>query len=894
MKHILFATTVAAAIALGTFPGAAWGAAAEKADPRITMALKDGWRFRLGDAAGAEKVDFPDAGWSTVAVPHTWNRVGFYKTASPTRINRPETLEKTQGTGWYRLSFTPSSDFKGKRAWLQFDAVSRRADIWLNGQYLGRHEGGFSRFRLDATAALKPGQANLLVVKADNSKPAPGTSTADILPLAGDFFVHGGIYRNVALIATGDIHADMLDHGGPGIYATTKAVDGTSAQVQVAIHARNSGSRKAKVTIITKLVDADGRTVAEGTQTTRLASAGTVTLDQPLSVTNARLWQGTADPYLYDLVVEFQDTSGRVLDRVTQKFGIREVRVDAGKGLILNGKPVRLHGVGLHQDLEGKGWAMDEQDIATDVEIIREMGANTIRLTHYQHGPTIHELADRYGLILWDEIPLVSAWTPPGKMVATDGLIANARQQLLELIKQNQNHAAVVTWGIANEVDFGSTPVAPFIGITSGSDPAPLLRELRALSASTDPSRPTTLATCCEGGMFGDAEIPLVASEADLGGANRYFGWYYGKPADLASNIAALRSARPDQPLSITEYGAGGAVTIHTDDPLGGPVDARGRDQPEEYLSYFHEQTWAVLGQRTDLWATWLWNAFDFATLVRKEGDAEDINTKGLVTYDRKVKKDAFFFYKANWNPAPTVHITGRRYVNRAYPVTHIRVYSNAPSTELHLNGRALGVRKDCPQKICIWENVQLDEGGNEVTAVGLFADSQVKDNVSWTLEAGAARAYRIDSGALVAAESAGGRFGSDAFFTGGTAGNVQPPSGYGPPRPKKAVNGTADTALVSSYREGDFTYRLPLKDGSYQVTLSFIEPSAAAGERQFDVIANGERKLRSLDIAAAAGAPMTLVKRDFTVKVKDGHLVLHFAPTKGQAIVSAVEVERK
>jgi beta-galactosidase len=892
MKHALFATTIAAVMALGPLHGTAW--AAEKLDPRITMALKDGWRFHLGDVTGAEKLDFPDSEWSTVAIPHSWNRVGHYKTPTPDRINKPDNLDKTQGTGWYRLSFTPSADFKGKRAWLQFDAVSRRADVWLNGQYLGRHEGGFSRFRLDVSTLLKPDQANLLVVKADNSKPVPGSSTADILPLTGDFFVHGGIYRNVALVATGEIHADMLDHGGPGVYATTKALDGTNAHLQVAIHARNSGTRKAKANIVTRLVDAAGQVAAEATQKISMAAGSTTTLDQPLSVTNARLWQGTDDPYLYDLVVEFQDERGQVQDRVTQKFGIRQVQFDPNRGVILNGKPVRLQGVGLHQDLEGKGWAMDEQDIATDVAIIREMGANTIRLTHYQHGPTIHELADRYGLILWDEIPLVSAWTPPGAMVPTDGLKANVRQQLLELIKQNQNHAAVVTWGIANEVDFGSTPVAPFIGITPGSDPVPLLRELRALSTATDPSRPTVLATCCEGGMFGKADIPIVAPEADLAGANRYFGWYYGKPSDIGPNVDALRAARPNQPLSISEYGAGGAVTIHTDDPLGGPVDARGRDQPEEYMSYFHEEAWAVLGRRTDLWATWIWNAFDFATTVRKEGDAEDINTKGMVTYDRKIKKDAYFFYKANWNPAPTVHITGRRYVNRAYPVTHIRVYSNAPATELHLNGRALGTRSNCPQKICIWENVQLEEGNNEVTAVGLFADSQIKDNVRWTLEPGPARAFRIDSGALVAAESSAGRFGSDAFFTGGSAGNVQPTSAYGPPRPRKVLQGTTDTALISSYREGDFTYQLPVRNGTYQVTLSFIEPSAPAGERLFDVIANGDRKLRALDVAAIAGGPLTLVKRDFKVKVKDGNIILRFAPIKGQAIVSAVEIERK
>lgn len=895
MKRILFATTVALAVTLCAPSRNALAAAAEAADPRITMALKEGWRFHLGDVPGAEQVEFADDRWPMVAVPHTWNRVGFYTTPTPDRINRPENVEKTQGIGWYRLSFTPSAYIKGKRAWLQFDAVSRRADIWLNGHYLGRHEGGFSRFRLDATAALKPGQPNLLVVKADNSKPAPGSPTIDNLPLAGDFFVHGGVYRHVALIATGNVHVDMADHGGPGVYGTTTFIDGTKAQVQVAIKARNSGTSKARVGVVARLVDATGRVAAAATQSLSIAPGAVVTVDQPLSVENARLWQGTVDPYLYDLVVEFQDPRGKVLDRVTQQFGVRQVRIDPDKGLFLNGKPVRLHGVGLHQDREGKGWALDEADIAADIDIIREMGANTIRLTHYQHGPIIHQLADRHGLILWDEIPLVSAWTPPGGMVANAGLVDNARQQLLEMIRQNQNHAAVVTWGIANEVDFGSTPVARFIGVTPGADPAPLLRELKALANGTDPSRPTALATCCEGGMFGpNAAVPIVAGEAELAGANRYFGWYYGEPSDIGPNLDKLRALRPDQPLSLSEYGAGGAITIHTDDPLGGPVDMRGRNQPEEYQSHVHEQTWAILGARHDLWATWIWNSFDFATLARKEGDAEDINTKGLVTYDRKVKKDAYYFYKANWNPAPTIHITGRRYVNRAYPVTDVRVYSNAPVTTLSVNGRSLGTQANCPQMICVWKDVQLEAGSNAMTASGHFTGTEVQDKVLWTLDKDVARGFRIDSGAQVAAHSVAGRFGSDAFFTGGTAATLLPPPAYGPPPPKKVLNGTTDPDLIASYREGDFTYRLPVTDGRYRVTLSFIEPTAEAGERQFDVIANGERKLKALDIAAAAGTPLTLVKRDFTVQVKGGSLDLRFVPVKGQAIVSAVEIAQE
>lgn len=902
MKPLLMAATAAAVVFAGPFSGEAraqtLSASAVAHSPRQTMALTGGWRFKQDNTlTNVETSGFSDAAWETVGVPHTWNRVGYYIPDPGSHVNTSDKINKTQGVGWYRLTFTAPSTFRGKRAWLQFDAASRMAEVWLNGVRLGQHAGGFSRFRLDATAALKPGEPNLLVVKTDNSVPSRGKPTADILPLAGDFFVYGGLYRPVSLIATDPVHLEMLDYGSPGVYAATQSIEDGQARVSVRAKVRNDGRTAASLVVAARLVDAEGRVVAERSGPVSLKGGQGSSVEHELAIEKARLWQGVEDPYLYRLVVEVRARDGRVLDQVDQAFGVRQMRFDPEKGFFLNGKPLRLKGVGLHQDVEGKGWAQSAADIEADIAVIREMGANSIRLTHYQHDTTVHELADRYGLILWDEIPLVTLWTlTPGQTEATPGLLANARQQLQELIRQNYNHPSVAVWGIANEVDFG----ASLPGFLTGDlgvppDPLPLLRELNALAKAEDPTRPTTQANCCEGRLFaGDVEVPIVAPATDLSGVNRYFGWYFGGVDDLGPHLDAIRQKRPAQPLAVTEYGAGGAVTMHTDDPLGGRPDSRGRNQPEEYMSYVHEQAWAALQGKPYLWGTWLWNSFDFATTVRREGDSNDINTKGLVTYDRKVKKDAFFFYKANWTQSPTVHVNGRRYVDRAYRFTDVRVYSNAGATELSLNGRSLGKQSNCPQMTCVWRGVKLDAGENVLAASGQFAGGEVRDRIVWKVSPETMRNIRIDSGALVAPQTAPVRFGSDAFFVGGEAATVNKAADYGKAAERKALVGAANPEVAATYRTGDFRYRVPLENGRYEVTLTFVEPGAKPGERQFDVLANGARKLDRLDVAAAAGAPLTALVRRFPVKVADGVLDVEFRPRLGKAIVSSVEISRQ
>jgi beta-galactosidase len=862
--------------------------------PRTVTQLDQGWRYFDGDAPGAEAPDFEDFAWQGVSIPHNWNRVGYYH-HDLGGTNRKETVNKRQGAGWYRLRFAIPAASSGKRHWLEFDAASRAAKVWLNGKYLGEHEGGFSRFRFDATASLRAVGDNVLVVRVDNSSPqTKGSKTADILPLTGDFFVHGGLYRPVRLVTTAPLHIDLGDFGGPGVRATTVSADTGQATIDIAVRVTNTDQKPARASIKYMLVDQSGHEVASALSPIALESGKQGEVATKLAVSSPRLWQGVDDPYLYTLIVQIVGPDGKVIDEQRQSYGIRTMAFDPVKGFLLNGISYRLRGVGYHQDRDGKGWAISRADVEEDVATIREMGANSIRLTHYQHGSDIHEIADRTGIILWDEIPLVTAWTRDGQLEPNAALVANAKQQMLELIRQNQNHASSAIWGLANEVDFGNSLPAFLTGGSDGKelDPMPLLKELQSLTKTADPHRPTAIATCCEGRLFSSSvEIPITAPAADLGGANRYFGWYYGEPNDLGPHLDGLRLTRPEQALAVTEYGAGGALTIHTDNVHGGPVDPRGGPaQPEEYLSYIHETALAQLDARPWLYATWLWNSFDFATTVRTEGDAQDINTKGLVAYDHKTRKDAFYFYKANWNPAPMVHITGKRYTKRAYPVADIKVYSNNATTDLLLNGRSLGAKQDCPQRICLWPAVALDEGVNTLVARGKHADGIVEDKASWELAPETARHFIIDAGAIMVSTSNNRVIGSDNWFTGGTSASLDTQAGYGRPAVLADIPGTAQRTALASYRKGTFSYRIPVKDGTYRVTLWFATP-ADRKPGSFDV-KSGKRVLLQKFQPTIPATTIAAESKSFRIKAK-GKLDLDFIAGTTDAHVSMIEIER-
>lgn len=850
---------------------------------RQTMQLTSEWRFSFGDASeDVVTSQFDDSAWESVSVPHTWNRLG------EPGLQRTAATNNKRGIGWYRLQFKAPAAKRNQRHFLQFDAVGTLADVWLNGNKIGSHAGAFSRFRFDVTDTLRPGQLNLLVVKADNTKPAPGSSTQDVIPLGGDFFVHGGVYRGVSLITTDAVHVDLLDYAGPGVYAHATQISNDRADVAVLARLRNAGAKARKVSVVTRILDAEGRDVGKTTEQVRIAAKSNAEVHASLTVPNPRIWNGRADPYLYKVKVELSH-GATVLDSVAQPLGIRSFRVDPNEGLFLNGKHVPLYGVSRHQDRAGKGWALSKADHEEDMALIAEVGANAVRFAHYQHAPEWFELADRYGMLVWSEIPFVNEtnFTPDEP---TPALVGNARQQLTEAIRQNYNHPSVFTWSVGNEVDVGGR-----LRYGKAGKSLSLLRNLHELAKSEDPSRLTTFADCCENPPMNLAGAEPLAGTTDLIGYNRYFGWYYGKPSGLGAALDTFHQRHPQLPIGVSEYGAGAALTQHTDNPLGGVINMLGRPHPEEIQNGYHEQSWPQIKSRPFVWGSFVWNMFDFASDLRDEGDSVDINNKGLVSYDRKTKKDAFFYYKAQWSNEPVVHITSARYTERVYSLTDVRVYSNAPSVSLKQNDANLGVAT-CEDRVCVWRDVKLRAGANTLTASAEFSGRTVTDSVNWN-GPHPAKGVRINSGDLVGHRAADGQLvGSDNFFAGGDARLLNGLSGggftAGGRAERRIVAGAKDAALYDDYRVGSFSYDIPLPNGEWNVTLHAFEPVERLVEtRKFNVIANGRVQLKAWSPGKAAGGALKAAEATFKVHVQGGRLQLQFEPGGGPALVSAITI---
>ena len=858
-------------VSMAVLAMACLASAAQAADQR---SLDAHWRVKQDNAlSGVEAPTFDDSAWASFDLPYTWNHIG-----NPGNVRAP-TSNSTQGVGWYRHSFKVEALPAGKSYFLQFDGVGEIADVWLNGHYLGQHKGAFQRFRFDATKAIKTGD-NVLVVKADNSKPAPGSTTQDIIPLSGDFFIHGGIYRPVSLLTTDAVHIDLMDFGGPGIYARALAIDGASATVEIKARLANDADKTQKASVETRIEDSAGHVVASQTDAQTL-KPGTIENRLVLKVDHPHLWDATKDPYLYRVVVTVKDAAGNTIDSSVQPLGLRTYHFDPNTGLTLNGHAEQMLGASRHQDRPNVGWAITQANIAQDFDIMQDMGANAVRLAHYQHAQFAYDETDRRGMMVWAEIPLVNAVSFNGTP-ADDALAANAENQLRELIKQNYNHPSILMWSIGNETDL--TPTSTHTTSRQGS----LLKALNGIAHDMDPGRVTTLADCCEalnGSGPNDTKGQPIADRdkivgiTDVVGYNRYYGWYTGATKDFGPFLDLAHSVHPNEPMGISEYGAGGALSQHSDNPLGGPVAPKGRPHPEEYETWYHETSWPQIKARPYIWGVFIWNMFDFTSDSRSEGDSTDINDKGLVTADRGVKKDVFYYYRANWNPAPTLHLADSRYIDRAYAVTDVKAYSNAQTAELWVNGADAGAAK-CDGGICLWPGVHLLPGGNTVKATATINGAPVNDSLLWQFN-GRLDTVRIkagDVGGLVAAD--GARFGSDDFFSGGEGHNA------------KASPKAGDADLYKTYREGTFGYDIPVPDGRYEVRLRFMEPTAdKAGARVFDVAVNGAVALPAFDVFAAAGGTAIAVDKVVKATATGGHIRLAFTPRTGQAVISAIEV---
>ncbi len=669
----------------------AWSRAlADEMSPRVSVDLNPGWRFFAGDETNASEPGFDDRAWQGISLPHTWNAFDGQDGGNNYR----------RGAGWYRRTFTLDPALAGKRLYLQFDGASLKADVYVNGRHLGTHLGGFARFRFDATEVLRPGE-NHLAVRVDNS------AHLHIIPMEGDFTLFGGLYRSVSLLATDAVQVSTTDYASDGVYVSQHGVSAARADITLRALLENHGATARPVAVHFSITTPEGGIVSAQAAATLPPGGGKVPVEQSLALFAPRLWNGRADPALHTVRVEIRDAGGAsgVLDAVTTRIGVRSIRVDPARGFFLNEKPCTLHGVNRHQDRPDKGWAISDDDEAEDLAMILEIGATAIRASHYQQSKSWYDRADRAGLLVWTEIPFV------GKISPDPVFSENAREQLRELIRQNYNHPSIVCWGVGNE--------------TRG-EALPVLAGLARLAREEDPARPATYAS--DHGP--DDPRNFVA---ELVAFNRYFGWYRGELGDLGKELDAMHASYPETKYGISEYGAGASIRQHQEDPPKRP--ASGAFHPGEYQNKFHEAAWAQIQARPWLWCSFVWNMFDFASDKRAEGDARGINDKGLVTYDRRVRKDAFFLFKANWGNAPVLHITSRRYTPRADAVTEIKIYTNAPAVELFVNGEPQGAREPDATRVTRWPGITLRPGENKIEARAAFADgTTATDSCVWEL----------------------------------------------------------------------------------------------------------------------------------------------------------------
>jgi len=570
----------------------------------------------------------------------------------------------------------------------------------VNGRSAGRHDGGYAGFRFDVTELLRPGR-NTVAVRTDNS------NLTHVAPLQGDFSIFGGVYRPVALVSTADLHVDMLDHGGPGVYARTQTLASDRAVIGVRTRVRNDGPAPANAVVRISILDAEGRTVAQRADRIAAPARRTREAAQTLSIPRPRLWRGRADPYLYRVRAEvLSGPAGAVLDAVTVPLGVRTVAVDPERGFLLNGRPYRLYGANLsHPGRPGRGLAVTDAEIDEDLRIMAEMGVTGLRLTHVQHPPRVYERADQLGLLLSTEAPLVD------KVSEGPDFLNNAAQQMRELIRQTYNHPSVVVWGLGNEQR------------TSSAAANAVLAQLQRIAKAEDPDRPTAYSHCCL-----KDDDPL-ADHADLLAFNRYYGWYGGEFAQFGRWLDTYRREHPRRLFAVSEYGAGASIWQQEDPPR--QPDPDGPWHPEQWQALLHEAYWREIEARPYLWSSFVWVAYDFASDRRNEGDRAGINDKGLVTYDRRTRKQAYHWYQANWSEEPMAHITSRRHVLRRNPLVEVKVYSNRPAVALQVNGVNLGQRP-VEGRIARWTEVRLAPGRN---LIRVTAGEGVSDQVEWTYE---------------------------------------------------------------------------------------------------------------------------------------------------------------
>lgn len=639
---------------------------------RQDILLNNDWNFRFSHQVqkGTEvRVD----------LPHTWN-------AQDALSGK---IDYKRGIGNYEKNLFIRPEWKGKRLFIRFEGVNNIADVFINRRHIGEHRGGYGAFIFEITGKVEYGKENSILVRVNNGE------QLDIMPLVGDFNFYGGIYRDVHLLITDETCISPLDYASPGVRLIQDSVSHRYAKVRAIVDLSNGSSGNQEVELNVRLLDGQ-RVVKEGTKNVNLSGNEVMQQELTFEIDQPHLWNGRQDPFLYQAEVTLF-RNGQMVDRVTQPLGLRFYRIDPDKGFFLNGKHLPLQGVCRHQDRSEVGNALRPQHHEEDVALMLEMGVNAVRLAHYPQATYFYDLMDKNGIIVWAEIPFVGPGGYNDKgFVDLPAFRANGKEQLKELIRQHYNHPSICVWGLFNELT------------ELGDNPVEYIKELNVLAHQEDPTRLTTSAS----NQMGDLNFIT-----DAIAWNRYDGWYGGTPADLGKWLDRMHKDHPEICIAISEYGAGASI-YHQQDSLVKTVPTSWW-HPENWQTYYHIENWKTISSRPYVWGSFVWNMFDFGAAHRTEGDRPGINDKGLVTFDRKVRKDAFYFYKANWNgEEPMLYLTGKRNTARTQRLQTIIAFTNQSGAELFVNGKSYGKAIPDSYAILEWKNVELQPGENEIKVV--------------------------------------------------------------------------------------------------------------------------------------------------------------------------------
>ena len=639
---------------------------------RQDILLNNDWNFRFSHQVqkGTEvRVD----------LPHTWK-------AQDALSGK---IDYKRGIGNYEKNLFIRPEWKGKRLFIRFEGVNNIADVFINRRHIGEHRGGYGAFIFEITGKVEYGKENSILVRVNNGE------QLDIMPLVGDFNFYGGIYRDVHLLITDETCISPLDYASPGVRLIQDSVSHRYAKVRAIVDLSNGSSGNQEVELNVRLLDGQ-RVVKEGTKNVNLSGNEVMQQELTFEIDQPHLWNGRQDPFLYQAEVTLF-RNGQMVDRVTQPLGLRFYRIDPDKGFFLNGKHLPLQGVCRHQDRSEVGNALRPQHHEEDVALMLEMGVNAVRLAHYPQATYFYDLMDKNGIIVWAEIPFVGPGGYNDKgFVDLPAFRANGKEQLKELIRQHYNHLSICVWGLFNELT------------ELGDNPVEYIKELNVLAHQEDTTRPTTSAS----NQMGDLNFIT-----DAIAWNRYDGWYGGTPADLGKWLDRMHKDHPEICIAISEYGAGASI-YHQQDSLVKTVPTSWW-HPENWQTYYHIENWKTISSRPYVWGSFVWNMFDFGAAHRTEGDRPGINDKGLVTFDRKVRKDAFYFYKANWNrEEPMLYLTGKRNTVRTQRLQTITAFTNLSGAELFVNGKSYGKAIPDSYAILEWKNVELEPGENEIKVV--------------------------------------------------------------------------------------------------------------------------------------------------------------------------------